>query len=36
VLQNNNPMAAAFLNIAERVAQQVAICNAGISNRKIN
>jgi ATP-binding protein involved in chromosome partitioning len=36
VLQDNNPMAAAFLNIAERVAQQVAICNAGISNRKIN
>lgn len=36
VLQENNPMKDAFLNIAERVAQQVAICNAGISNRKIN
>ncbi|NCD69356.1 Mrp/NBP35 family ATP-binding protein [Mucilaginibacter agri] len=36
VLQDNNPMTQAFLNIAERVAQQVAICNAGISNKIIN
>jgi ATP-binding protein involved in chromosome partitioning len=36
VLQSNNPMTDAFLNIAERVAQQVAICNAGISNKIIN
>lgn len=35
ILQDNNPTAQAFLNIAERVAQQVAISNAGISN-KIN
>lgn len=36
VLQSNNPMTDAFLNIAERVAQQVAICNAGISNKTNN
>ena len=36
MLQQDNPVAHAFLNIAERVAQQVAICNAGISNKVIN
>ena len=36
MLEQDNPVALAFLNMAERVAQQVAICNAGISNKVIN
>ncbi len=36
ILQHDNPVAHAFLNIAERVAQQISICNAGISNKVIN
>jgi ATP-binding protein involved in chromosome partitioning len=35
ILQNNNPMAKAFLDMAKRVAQQVAIANAGAREKNL-
>ncbi|MBS1525451.1 MAG: Mrp/NBP35 family ATP-binding protein [Bacteroidetes bacterium] len=35
VLDSENPMSKAFTEMAQRVAQQVAICNAGVNNKTL-